>query len=355
MKVKLKDVAEAAGVSVSTVSRVINGNRDKPASHETVEKIWAIVEEIGYVPNKNAKNLVLGEGEEASLGRIGCIYTSTYDLNNDPFFSCIGLGVQKALNSQNYNMAYALSAALMDYKDLYRYIVNHPADGIIVLGRFDAHILTMLKNHFKHMVYAGVNSVDAGFDEVICDGYDGAKAALQHLFDQGHHRIGYVGYVADKVEGDVLVNEHRYNAYCDLMTAVNGQVRPEDILHTNLRTTASYERMTLYLEGIGKQAMPTAFYCANDATAFGVMKALQEKAYRIPEDVAIVGLDNVEMAAFVTPRLSTISIPQRALGERAVKMLIEQIETQRSYPLKVKLPFELIVRESSDYKVSVSG
>ena len=352
MKVKLKDVAEAAGVSVSTVSRVINGNRDKPASPDTVEKIWAIVEEIGYVPNKNAKNLVLGEGEaKESLGRIGCIYTSTYDLNNDPFFSCIGLGIQKELSAQNYHMAYALSAARMDYKELYRYIVNHQAEGIIVLGRFDAHILAMLKSHFKHMVYAGVNSVDAGFDEVICDGYEGAKSALQHLVDQGHKRIGYVGYVPEMAEGDVLINEHRYSAYCDLMTLTNGRVNMEDVLHSNLRTTFAYERMKDYLHGIAGQAMPTAFYCANDATAFGVMKALQEGGYRIPEDVAIVGLDNVEMASFVTPKLSTISIPQRALGARAVKMLIEQIETKRDYPLKVKLPFELIVRESSQHKI----
>ena len=352
MKVKLKDVAEAAGVSVSTVSRVINGNRDKPASPETVEKIWAIVKEIGYVPNKNAKNLVLGEGEtKESLGLIGCIYTSTYDLNNDPFFSCIGLGIQKELNTQNYNMAYALSAATMDYKELYRYIVNHQVEGVIVLGRFNAQILDMLKSHFRHIVYAGVNSVDAGFDEVICDGYEGTKSALQYLVDQGHKRIGYIGYVPSMVEGDILVNEHRYSAYCDLMTATNGCVNKKDVLHTNLRTTVAYEHMNDYLQGVGGLEMPTAFYCANDATAFGAMKALKENGYKIPEDVAIVGLDNVEMASFVTPTLTTISIPQRALGSRAVNMLIEQIETKRDYPLKVNLPFELIIRESSDYKV----
>ena len=87
MKVKLIDVAKASGVSISTVSRVINGDRENPASAQTTEKIWQTVKELGYVPNKNAKNLVKGdETSEGKLGRIGCIYTSTFDLNNDPFF-----------------------------------------------------------------------------------------------------------------------------------------------------------------------------------------------------------------------------------------------------------------------------
>lgn len=348
MKVKLKDVAEAAGVSVSTVSRVINGNRDNPASPDTVEKIWAIVEAIGYVPNINAKNLVLGEEEsKASLGRIGCIYTSTYDLNNDPFFSCIGLGIQKELRSQHYHMAYALSAAMMDYKELYRTIVNQPVDGIIILGRFDAQLLELFKSHFKHMVYAGVNSVDAGFDEVICDGYKGAQSALQHLLDQGHKKIGYVGYVPDRVEGDVLINEHRYSAYCDLMKGTNGNVNATYVLHTNLRTTVAYDAMMGYLTKTDRSQVPTAFYCANDATAFGVMKALQEKSFAIPEDVAVIGLDDVEMARFVTPTLSTVSIPRKSLGIQAVKMLTDHIETKRTYSMRVDLPFELKVREST--------
>lgn len=355
MKVKLKDVAQAAGVSVSTVSRVLNNNRDKPASPETVEKIWSIVKELGYVPNQSARSLVQGENDErSSYGQIGCIYTSTFDLNNDPFFSCIGLGIQKELNEQNYTMAYALSAARMDYKELYSYVVKHPADGIIILGRFEEALLEMLKGHFQHMVYAGVNVVDAGIDEVICNGYDGARAAILHLVKQGHKEIGYVGYVPEQAQGQVLLNEHRFTSYCDLMMELHGEVKMGHVVHTNLRTTIAYDRMLDYLEGKSSTTMPTAFYCANDATAFGVMKALQENGYKMPEDVAIVGLDNVEMASFVTPRLTTVQIPQRELGSRAVKMLIEQIEGKRDYPLRVTLPFELIIRESSDYKIKNS-
>jgi len=353
MKTRLKDVADASGVSVSTVSRVINGDRERPASSETIDKIWSAVKDLGYVPNKSAKSLVKGDEDEGIVaGRIGCIYTSIYDLNNDPFFSCIGLGIQREMSHQNYNIAYTVSAALMDYKELYSYILHHPVDGVIVLGRFEDDIIQMLKNHFKHMVYAGINSVDAGFDEVVCEGYDSAKAAIEHLMERGHTRIGYVGYIPDSTSGDRYMNEHRYTAYCDIMGKFDLDIKPTYTLHTNLKTTTSYENMMAYLDKVTQEDLPTAFFCANDAAAFGVMKALQEKGFHIPKDIAVIGLDNVEMASFVTPKLSSISIPRRELGSRAVKILIEQIETKRDYPVKVNLPFELIIRESSDYQIA---
>lgn len=348
MKVKLKDVAAAAGVSVSTVSRVLNGDREKPASQVTMDKIWAAVKELGYVPNQNAKNLVKGESAEVEgKGRIGVIYTSTSDVKTDPFFSCIGIGIQQELRRQGYEMAFALPTYYMEYSDIYHYFTNHPAEGIVVTGRFEKDILDLIRKNFKHIVYAGVNTVGVGFDEVICDGYTGARTAVTHLMDMGHRDIGYVGYIHDEAGDRQLVNEHRYRAYCDLMTELNTTVDSRRVIHTRLYTTSAYEAMASYLEKMANETIPTAFYCANDATAFGVMKAVQERGLRIPEDIAVIGLDDVEMAQFVTPTLSSVSIPRKSLGVQAVKMLLDQIESNRDYPLRVDLPFDLKVRESS--------
>lgn len=350
MNVKLKDVAEAAGVSVSTVSRVINGDRERPASAGTTEKIWAIVKELGYIPNQSAKNLVKGEGtRQEGKGSIGCIYTSTIDVKTDPFFSCIGIGIQQTLREKGYEMAYALSTYNMDFSKIYNHIVNHPTEGIIVTGRFENDILDLIKKQSNHIVYAGVNAVNAGFDEVLCDGYTGAKTALRHLLERGHRSIGYVGYLHDQDKEGALVNEHRYSAYLDFMKEQNLTVDERWVVHTRLRTTGAYEAMNDYLQKIDQSAMPSCFYCANDATAFGVMKALQVHGIKIPEEVAIIGLDNVEMAQFVTPTLSSVSIPRKSLGIQAVQLLVDQIEHDRKYPLRVDLPFELVVRESSNY------
>lgn len=348
MKVKLKDVAAAAGVSVSTVSRVLNGDRERPASEATMNKIWSAVSELGYVPNQNAQKLVKGEDEAlAGKGKIGVLYTSTSDIKTDPFFSCIGIGIQQELRNHGYEMAFALATYHMDYGNIYNYIMSHPAEGIIITGRFEKEILNLVKQNFKYIIYTGANSVDAGFDEVICDGYSGARTAIAHLLDEGHTRIGYVGYVHDEAVESQLVNEHRYRAYRDLLDQVNIKRHEADVVHTRLYTTSSFEAMSRYLEEVDHKDMPTAFYCANDATAFGVMKALQQYGLRIPEDVAVIGLDDVEMAKFVTPTLSTVSIPRKSLGIQAVKTLIDKIESRRDYPMRIDLPFDLKVRESS--------
>ena len=124
-----------------------------------------------------------------------------------------------------------------------------------------------------------------------------------------------------------------------------------DVIHTRLYTSSAYDAMKAYLAGKNKKDLPTAFYCANDATAFGVMKAIQEEGLRIPQDMAIVGLDDVEMARFVTPTLSSVSIPRKSLGIQAVKLLVDQMESGRDFPLRVDLPFDLKIRQSSDWQL----
>ena len=356
MKVKLKDIAQVSGVSVSTVSRVINGDRERPASAETADKIWSAVRQLGYVPNQSAKNLVKGEDEGTeSRGQIGCVFTSTYDLNNDPFFSCIGLGIQRELSQQAYTMAFSLSTAMMDYKDVYGYLLKHPCDGIIVLGQIEKEMLELLKRHTDKLVYAGINPVDGGFDQVICDGYRGTEAVIRHLIEDGHSNIGYVGFIPAKATSGEPVNEQRYQAYCDVMKSNGHPVDDTKVVHTGLKTTRAYEAMSEYLGRVQRATLPSAFFCANDAVAFGVMRSLRENGLKVPEDVSVIGMDNVEMASFVSPALSTVNIPRRSMGSRAVKMLIEQIEDGRDYPMRVDLPFELKVRESSIKKCERKG
>ncbi|WP_461206804.1 LacI family DNA-binding transcriptional regulator [Clostridium sp. DL1XJH146] len=347
MKIKMKDIAEVAGVSITTVSRVLNGNRKQPASQETVDNIWKIVKEMGYIPNKSARNLVKGsEEEDVIANKIGCVFTSTFDLNNDPFFSCIGLGIQHELNKTAYNLAFTLQAGNMKYDEIYKYITKYDVDGIILMGSIDYSTLDMIKGAVEHIVYAGVNGVEDSFDEVICNGYDGATAAIGHLIDMGHNKIGYVGITSRNKK---MINENRYKAYCDVLQKNNMPIDVDYVVSTELKTTLAYNNMKEYLSNKNKEKLPTALFCGNDAVAFGVMKALKEEGFNIPEDIAIIGFDNVEMTQFVTPPLSSVAVPRKKLGEQAVKMLIERIENKRDYSMKVNLPYKLILRESSDY------
>ncbi len=333
----LKEIAKLAGVSVSTVSRVINQNNTKVASKEVQDKIWKIVSESNYVPNTTARNLKLGNtsyGMESSSKTIGCIFArSTTDMN-DPFFSQIARAIEQEAFKQGYLMKYSFTAFDINDTNVYHLITGNQVGGIAILGRFDQNLLKFIKSHYKHVVYTGLNKVDHDFDQIICDGYQASMAAVKHLHKLGHTMIGYVGEKNKEV---------RYQGYCDAMTALNLPIKREHIIVTPLSSEGGYKAVKEYLKN---QYSITALFCANDLTAIGAMKAIKEMGYKIPEDISIISIDDIDTAQYVSPMLTTIHVPMEELGKMTAKILIDRIENGKSLPLKIELPFYIANRES---------
>nr|WP_307992511.1 LacI family DNA-binding transcriptional regulator [uncultured Niameybacter sp.] len=346
MAVTLKDIAQKAGVSISTASRIINNDMSKKASKETSDRVWQVVKELGYIPNQNARNLIKGEGDGETPTKtkaIGCIFTSKTNSYTDPFFSQIAIGIQKEIINRGYVMGYTFSSYEMTDSALYNNIVANKVDGAIILGRFSMDMLKFLKANIKNLLYVGINYVDGGFDEVICDGYRAACAAVQYLIDLGHQKIGFIGTV--KKEGDThIVNEHRFEGYKHTMEQHQLKLTESWIKSIELSTGEGYRAAKEMLENTSDR--PTALFCANDAVAIGVMSAVHELGLSIPEDLSIIGIDNIEMAAYTVPPLTTIHVPKEELGTFAVKTLIDRIEDERAFPLRIDLPFELIERKT---------
>lgn len=344
MSVTLKDIAREAGVSISTVSRIINNDPTKKASQQTSDRVWKIVQELGYKPNQNARKLIKGhtDAEPMKTKAIGCIFTSTSDTYTDPFFSQIAMGIQQEVSDRGYVMGYSFSSYDMSDAALYNNISMNQVDGAIILGRFNKEVLTFLRRNIKNLVYAGVNYVGDGFDEVICDGYKGACTAVEHLISLGHTEIGFIGTTGIN-KGFNLVNEHRYDAYLDTMKKHNIPISEELVCDIELSSLDAYENTKRMLE---KAKRPTALFCANDTVAIGAMKAINEKGICIPDEIAIIGLDDIEMASYVTPTLTTIHVPKEELGRFAVKILVDRIEGGHELPVRVDIPYHLVVRES---------
>ncbi len=333
----LKELADLAGVSVSTVSRVINHKNTKVASKEVQDKIWKIVRESNYVPNAAARNLKLGNttsGTKLPAKTIGCIYArSTTDMN-DPFFSQIARAVEQEAFRQGYLMKYSFTAFDINDANIYHLITDNQVGGIAILGRFDQSLLKFVKSHYKHVVYTGLNKIDQDFDQIICDGYQASMSAVNHLYKLGHRQIGYVG---EKNK------EARYQGYYDAMTALNLPLKREHIIVTQLSSEGGYKALKEYFK---KQNTVTALFCANDLTAIGAMKAIKEMGHKIPEDISIISIDDIDTAQYVSPMLTTIHVPLEELGKTAAKILIDRIENGKSLPLKIELPFYLANRES---------
>ena len=333
----LKDIAARAGVSISTVSRVINNKDTKAASSEVQEKIWSIVRETGYTPNAAARSLKLGEIDRPILNEnrgIACIVARSENAIDEPFFVDLSRSLEKEAFRHGYVLRYTFSAFDLDSSNTFNIITNTKVDGVVVLGRFNQNLSTFLKKQYKNILYAGLNSIDYSYDQVICDGYRASVAAVKYLASLKHTNIGYIGET---------VSEVRYKGYCDALKELNLAINHQNIINTHLSTDGGYNGAKKL---INNKTNATAFFCANDITAIGALKAIKEAGMCVPNDISIISIDDIDMAQYVSPMLTTVHIPINELGRMAAKTLIDRIEHGHSLPIKIDIPFTITKRES---------
>jgi DNA-binding LacI/PurR family transcriptional regulator len=340
MAAKLKDIAQASGVSISTVSRVLNGISTRRSNDATSQRVIQAAREMGYLSEVPAKLKALEGASGHSSYSIGCILTSDHETFVSPFFSSLLAGIQNTLALIGDHLEYKLFVMNIVDRGFSVFMESTHLDCGIMLGRTSLENITLLKNKIPNLVYAGVNSIGSDFDEVLCDGYSGAVRAVQYLIGLGHRKIGYIGSTQQRYQ---VFNEHRYQGYLDAMAQAGIKVDEDYVIDTFLTSPDGYASM---LEFINRKTVPTAIFCGNDTVALGVMKALSERGFSVPDDISIIGFDNIEMAAYTHPSLTTIAVPTKELGRFAVKIMLDKLETGRDYAIKVNLPFTLIERES---------
>lgn len=332
----LKDIATMAGVSVSTVSRVLNDRDTKAASRETREKIWKIIRETGFIPNTNAQQLrgssapVRPEGKKRYFA---LIYARSQD-NKDMFFSELASAIEYEAYKHNLILKYSFYARDLDDASFLESLGSPEISGIVVLGRFSEARINAIAEAQKNVVYVGLNHHTSKHDTVFCDGYQAGRLAMETLLHNGHREIAYLG---EKNK------ENRYLSYCNMLENNKIPFDHQLVVDTDQSLDGGYHAAkTLIHRGVPF----TAVFCANDATAIGAMKALQEHHIRVPDDVSVIGIDDVEMARYFTPMLTTVHIPITELGKQAAKILIDRIQRGHSLPVKLELPFSLSKRDS---------
>ncbi len=330
----LKDIANAAGVSISTVSRILNGKSINAASKEVQDKIWEIARAGGYTPNASAQSLKSGTSVRKLTKSIACIYARSTDAKNDAFFSTLTRSIEQEALKEGFIVKYSFSAYDIHNPAIHHQIVNNEVDGVAVLGRCDKETLKFLKLHFKKVVYAGLNALDAEYDQVICDGYAVATDAMEHLFGLGHVRTGYIGEVQKEV---------RYFAYRDALKKHHLPLDHNLVTNVPISSDDGYQGAKRILE---RSKDVTAFFCINDITAIGALKAIQDCNYKIPEEISVISMDDIDISQYVSPMLTTMHIPIEEIGKMTAKILIDRINNGHSLPLKISLPYYLVKRES---------
>ncbi|MCD7814059.1 MAG: LacI family transcriptional regulator [Lachnospiraceae bacterium] len=336
----LKKISEMTGVSISTVSRVLNNRDYNCASEEIKNKIWAAAEEISYVPNESARNLKLGQTRQTSTParKLAVILERFHSLDDDPFFRELFRSVEQEAFANGCTIrAACFSEANKEA------LFKEKADGYIILGRASSQTLALMKKHSKNLVSVSRNPTNFELDEIICDGRSAAVCAMEHLISKGYWRIAYIGDCS---------YEDRYVGYCDTMIRHGLPMDYSRIIPTDQTAKSGCAAMKKLLENNRELHAVDAVFCANDATAIGALKGWNEwqvsdpsqnKAAKMP---AIISIDDIKAASEVTPSLTTVHIPHEDMGKTAVKVLLDRIKKGHAEKVRVEFSSRLVIRES---------
>jgi DNA-binding LacI/PurR family transcriptional regulator len=333
-RVTSKDVAERAGVSRTTVSLVLNHVPNTNISRETMERVTHAADELGYVPNAAAQALV-----NRNSGTVGLVLTRrNHTLATDAFFFQLVEGLLEALRQQGLRLLVDMVEDESNHSYL-RLARSHQVDGILLSGpRYDDAALAALAQRKFPLVLNG--TVAGGqFNTVDVDNIASARLAVEHLLRLGHRRIGCITNApltftaaSDRLTGYHQAMEGAGLAYDERLVG-QGAFDPQ----------SGYQQINRLLDQTDR---PTAVFIASDVVAFGSLAALANRGLAVPRDMAVVGFDDVPMASYSIPQLTTVHLPTRGLAQAAGERLVELLQGHNEEPRQTLLQTHLIIRQS---------
>jgi len=332
-KPTMNDVARVAGVGTMTVSRVLNDSA--PVSAEAAERVYRAIEKLGYRPNEMARAL---RGLKSRT--IGIIVPYLYD----PFFATIAHAINTVAKENGYSVILTTSNEDPDseYAEA-QLMLQRRVDGLIVIPA-DARRSRLSRAEFDktHIVTLDRPVQDRRFDTVLVQNQSGSKRAVQHLLSEhGHRRVVFIG-----LNKHLYTVRARFEGYRRAMLEAGLQPEPSFKCDSQESTSAVIAAL------IREKVPPTAFFCFNNLTTRYTLRALLDLGVRIPEEVALIGFDDFELAEILHPNLTVVRQPISEVGRVAAGLLFDRLK-RNEFPKegnKVVLPVELIIRRSCGCK-----
>jgi LacI family transcriptional regulator len=330
----VKEVAARAGVSVGTVSNALNRpDLVKPATRERVERAMA---ELGFVRNESARQLRAGHSRLVAF--------VVPDVAN-PFFTDVARAAEAVATEAGLALILCDSDARREREDRYlELLLEQRVHGVLITAvDYDNPRLRTLPERGVPVVLVdrvrqpGDTACSVGVDDV-----EGGRLAVVHLLEQGHSRIAFVGQPGTMVQ----VTDRHAGALAAVLAA-GGREEDLVVLDAPRMDVAHGRAAGQRLLGIPAARRPTAAFCANDLLALGLLQAMTRHGQAVPEDLAIVGYDDIEFAAAAAVPLTSVRQPRKELGRRAVEFLLEEASTHDGEPPHVVFRPELVVRASS--------
>jgi len=328
MKVNIKKISEITGFSAATISNALNHKKGVHA--RTSAEIFQVAKEIGYISETRITKMKF-----VFYKRSGLIIDDT------PFFSLLIDGVEKECRESGLEMVLChLNREDADYEQQVDRIIHDRSAAVILLGtelmEEDVEIYKSASCLFLLLDYW---SWDMSFNGVLINNTDSARMAVDYLIKKGHREIGYL-------RGDFRIKafRSRETGYGIAMKKAGLPVKDEYIMNVSTTLNGARRDILSYLDS--RPALPTAFFADDDMIALGAMKAFQEKGYRIPEDISIIGFDDLPYSEISSPPLTTIRVPKQEMGTLAVRGILNMMKENGRVKTKTQVCTMFVERES---------
>lgn len=341
----LKDIAEKTGVSVATVSRVLNDPNHRCATPGLRDEILKTARQLHYTPCEAARNLQSGAYGSSQIHYIHILVTRTESAEIDPFFQELIRLLEGEIHRNLCILSQIWYCPMFSKEENQRKDAlekkaaqfwqsnQTKPDGLIIIGKCSKTGLKVLKTYFKNIVSVNRNSTEYEVDEVLCDGEKIAASAVDYLISLGHRAIGYVGNCR---------HEARYQGFRKVLFQYHLEENPDYVVEANAGEEAGFAAM----EKLAKlDDPPTGIYFAHDILALGALKYLRQhkSPYYIP---SIISSDDIEQAAYAEPMLTTVRLPKEDMAKFALYLLLDRIDGGHKATTRVELESSLIIRSS---------
>lgn len=317
----LKEIAQEAGVSLSTVSRVLNDDPSISVKSETRHTIFGIAEKLQYKTTRDRR-----AAAGVSLNVLA-IYNYEQELEiNDPYYLSVRYGLEGQCKKLNINLTTSYGFSPEEYTDNF--------SGVLLIGCTSEALLHEAQQHFEHIVCLDSSRFEGVVDSVYTDLTRITRQAIDYFIRGGYSRIGFIG--GRDADEALDLREVAFLQYGE----GQGVVALKDIYCGTFTSSSGYEMARQMIEN----GLPEAVFVASDSMAIGVLRALHESGVRVPDDLALISVNDIPTARFTFPPLSTFKIHSEQMGIQAINLLAEQIREGRETPLAIVLPAQLKVR-----------
>ncbi|MDZ7267747.1 MAG: LacI family transcriptional regulator [candidate division KSB1 bacterium] len=329
MSVTIREVARKAGVSTATVSRVFN---HAPAvDADTRRHVLAVARRLHYTPHAAGRSLSMKRTDA-----IGLLLPDVYG----EFFSEVIRGADQAAQQNRYHLLVSSSHTTREALAGALQVMRGRVDGLIIMSpHIDAQTLKNNLPRTLPVVLLNCNVADVSFDSFNIDNFHGAYEMVRHLLGHGFQRIAIIKGTEHNLDA-----EERLRGYCQALGDGGAACAGELVVPGNFSEASGYEAarrlMTL-------SPRPDAIFASNDSMALGALSALREMGVRVPEDIALAGFDDIPLARYLSPALTSVHVPISELGAQAIHRLFQVLQKKSRYPRqRAIIPTRLVLRES---------